>query len=400
MPESGSSRRETRLPPLPPLRRREGDFSFPDAVQRTSRAVTNIGEAFQSTARPSGPDVVDLTLESLPAENGGEGRPHSQDRRHSHFISVTTHPQDSQQPVRGLSNLHQPIFGYQPTRSSASFPLPQDPGDNYNDSLARARARRVRLPNITETSRARARANRDRATEQSAIRQQQENHRTWQETQERARRLQEQQDLEQLASLSSSPLSIDEDSIFGDSTASSPDTMPSTEQIEAVDLTAVEDNTALADALSKQREDAIAAQKPNTSTENGRTTLTAYKCPICMDNLKNATTTSCGHLFCHQCIVDTLNWSAAQQRQDTGRRAVKGVCPVCRKSLKANDGPGASRNLVPLELKLLTSLKRKRDEKGKGRADDDFLKVKGGSGKKLKREMSQDVFNAWTNPEY
>jgi hypothetical protein len=172
--------------------------------------------------------------------------------------------------------------------------------------------------------------------------------------------------------------------------------MPFTEQIETVDLSGVDGKAALQDALAKQREDAIAAQKPNTSTENGRTTFTAYKCPICMDTLTNATTTVCGHLFCHQCIVDTINWSAAHQRQVNNRRTIKGVCPVCRKALKANDAPGNGRNLVPLELKLLNKLKRKLDDKGKGKAVEEKVKGKGRPSKKMKRETSQELFNAFT----
>jgi hypothetical protein len=333
---------------------------------------------------------VDLTEDSPPREGTSEGsRRGSQDRRHSHFLSTATHPQDLPHAARGLSTLHQPIFGYQ------TIPH-RNPSEAYTDSLERVRAQRARIANYNDTSRARARATRDRASDQTAIRQQQQNHRNWQVTQERARRLQEQQDLEHFASLSSSPLSIDDDSIFGDSPTSSPDTMPSTEQIETIDLSGVDGNAALQDALAKQREDAIAAQKPNTSTENGRTTFTAYKCPICMDILTNATTTVCGHLFCHQCIVDTINWSAAQQRQNNNRRIIKGVCPVCRKALKANDAPGNGRNLVPLELKLLNKLKRKLDDKGKGKAVEEKVKGKGRPSKKMKRETNQELFNAFT----
>ena len=65
------------------------------------------------------------------------------------------------------------------------------------------------------------------------------------------------------------------------------------EAIESIDLTEVDDSSALAKALSKQREDAVKAQQA-TQSENGRSALTAYKCPVCMDTPVDATSTSCG----------------------------------------------------------------------------------------------------------
>ena len=68
------------------------------------------------------------------------------------------------------------------------------------------------------------------------------------------------------------------------------------QQVEAVDLTEVNNATDLSKALSKQRQDAIQAQmKQNQGSEPvGRTPLTSYKCPICMDTPEDATTTVCG----------------------------------------------------------------------------------------------------------
>ncbi|KAI7973379.1 hypothetical protein EIK77_008288 [Talaromyces pinophilus] len=71
--------------------------------------------------------------------------------------------------------------------------------------------------------------------------------------------------------------------------------------IESVDLTEVNDDYALAQTLAKQREDAIKAQAA-TENKDGRTTLLAFKCAICMDTPTDATTTVCGMcsyiLFC------------------------------------------------------------------------------------------------------
>jgi hypothetical protein len=70
-------------------------------------------------------------------------------------------------------------------------------------------------------------------------------------------------------------------------------------EVEAVDLTEVNNTTDLSKALSKQRQDAIQAQmKQNQASEPaGRTALASYKCPICMDTPEDATTTTCGAFF-------------------------------------------------------------------------------------------------------
>ena len=158
---------------------------------------------------------------------------------------------------------------------------------------------------------------------------------------------------------------------------------------EEVDLTEVNDSTTLENALSKQRVDAVkdALQKSQAQDEEGRTVLTSYKCPICMDVLEDATSTVCGrahiflidfgygtdrgsagHLFCHRCIMDTLKFSEAQRSQDTGGKA-KGTCPVCRKPMARNDKADVkNRTLVPLTLKLQV-VPRNRD-KGKGKKID------------------------------
>ncbi|KZZ94586.1 Zinc finger, RING/FYVE/PHD-type [Ascosphaera apis ARSEF 7405] len=119
---------------------------------------------------------------------------------------------------------------------------------------------------------------------------------------------------------------------------------------DPIDLTDVEDETELGNVLSRQREDAVLSQVEHPPT---RSILTAYKCPICMDDVIDATTTACGHLFCHKCILDTLRFSE-DRRPDSRANNPRGTCPACRKPLNGNDLPGRSRNLVPLQLKLAT----------------------------------------------
>ncbi|KAL5343107.1 hypothetical protein BJX70DRAFT_207595 [Aspergillus crustosus] len=137
-------------------------------------------------------------------------------------------------------------------------------------------------------------------------------------------------------------------------TTSSSASHPENEVIESIDLTEVDGNSAIAKVLAKQREDAIAAQQAQHSNEDlsARSRLTAYTCPVCMETPKDATATVCGHLFCHECIINALK-SVEERLEHTGK-APRGTCPVCRKPLARVDTPGPKRNLVPLQIKLFT----------------------------------------------
>jgi hypothetical protein len=72
------------------------------------------------------------------------------------------------------------------------------------------------------------------------------------------------------------------------------------EPIEQIDLTEVEGSGALAKALAKQREDAVRAQE-SLHQGAGRSILTSYKCPVCMDTPVDATSTVCGTYF--RCVT-------------------------------------------------------------------------------------------------
>jgi Zinc finger, C3HC4 type (RING finger) len=199
------------------------------------------------------------------------------------------------------------------------------------------------------------------------------------------------------------------------------------QEIEAVDLTEINDNSDLSRAISKQQQDAVQAQMKETQREDlpGRTPLSSYKCPICMDTPEDATSTICGkpnlslnpplsihlqklqtltpltpgHLFCHKCIIDTLRFSQQQRRDDAGTSKAKGTCPVCRKPLARKDEPGNGRTLVPLEIKLST----RRDLKGKGVAGRNKYAssaVPGRMRAKTERETSADMWRDLTTLEH
>ncbi|QKX59231.1 uncharacterized protein TRUGW13939_06363 [Talaromyces rugulosus] len=122
------------------------------------------------------------------------------------------------------------------------------------------------------------------------------------------------------------------------------------EGVESVDLTEINDDSALSQVLAKQREDAVKAQAA-ADPQEGRTSLTATKCAICMDTPTDATTTICGHMFCHKCIIDSLRYDEERSEATTGK-SNRGKCPACRKLISRRDAPGPRRDLVPLQFKL------------------------------------------------
>jgi Zinc finger, C3HC4 type (RING finger) len=140
--------------------------------------------------------------------------------------------------------------------------------------------------------------------------------------------------------------------------------------VESIDLTTVDENVSASDILAKQREDAVASQR--LSSENGRTRLTSYKCPICMETPTDITATTCGHLFCHRCIIESLKWSEEHRGENMPHTRPKGVCPVCRKEMRRIDTDERGRTLVPLNAKKSkqTIKRTKEDVKGKGVARD------------------------------
>lgn len=58
------------------------------------------------------------------------------------------------------------------------------------------------------------------------------------------------------------------------------------------------------------------------------------ECPICFDVINTATATSCGHVFCLECILQSVSSSTA--RGQTARHGV-GLCPLCRKKVTFKD---------------------------------------------------------------
>ena len=443
MPETASRRQATLPRPVPS--HQDPLHNVNRALENANRALQDAQEAFHqarrlrtetearrlSTNSEAPSQLVDLTTAGSPPLLA----PNRPGAAESHYISHTIHPHDSPRPHRRtrLNALTEPVY---PTdgvdiddlgRLDAVYAADPSRPQNSPYTLPRANVRfwpssrpgNVRLPRIYPLDNGQLPS----AVEEEAINRQRENHSNWERTQARTRERQrhDQEQGGQSGPNSSSSVPVTAMSPPSSSSSSrnrhshrrapSPQ-LRSDPSIDEVDLTAVDDPTSLSAALSQQREEAILAQNPGT--EAGRTPLTAYKCPVCMDTPTDATSTACGHVFCHRCIVDTLNWSMEQRREDAPtHRKVKGVCPVCRKNLDLKDTPGNGRSLIPLELKFMVK-KRKRESavnNGKGKAkslvkaetlgdkeDDESVRRSSGRAKKRERESTEDeIWRAFTN---
>lgn len=82
-------------------------------------------------------------------------------------------------------------------------------------------------------------------------------------------------------------------------------------------------------------------QNPQQPPESRTTTkkLADIQCPICFDEVTQATTTTCGHIFCLECIQQSISSSHARgqvRNNGSGRRGQGlgvGLCPLCRKKV-------------------------------------------------------------------
>jgi hypothetical protein len=96
------------------------------------------------------------------------------------------------------------------------------------------------------------------------------------------------------------------------------------ENVEELDL--VDENPSAEEELQATvQQQAIQAQQEDERT--GPLRIGSRQCIICMENYTNCTATSCGHFYCHECLVRALIAGARNGDRSTG------TCPVCRKPL-------------------------------------------------------------------
>jgi len=115
------------------------------------------------------------------------------------------------------------------------------------------------------------------------------------------------------------------------------------EDIDAIDVEEDENpaKDALKDALQKQREEQVKAQREESDKP---LKLNNLSCVICMEPVTNITATSCGHIFCHHCLIAALNAGEARRRPGEAKRS---QCPNCRKNLDKNK----AQDVIPLLIK-------------------------------------------------
>ena len=76
--------------------------------------------------------------------------------------------------------------------------------------------------------------------------------------------------------------------------------------------------------------------------------LSDVQCPICFDVVNMATTTSCGHIFCLECIEHSISSSHARGQVRSSQRG-RGLCPLCRKQV-------VFKETIPLKMKKANNI--------------------------------------------
>ncbi|KAF4314005.1 Zinc finger RING-type protein [Botryosphaeria dothidea] len=125
------------------------------------------------------------------------------------------------------------------------------------------------------------------------------------------------------------------------------------EEIERIDL--LNDDTPLAEALQKQRAEQVKAQQESQNGADALPRLTTITCVICMDTFKDLTATACGHLFCHECLMEALIAGEARAGPGEPKRS---QCPVCRKALSRNK----TGDIIPILMKQALATQPRRQK--------------------------------------
>ncbi|KAF2710136.1 hypothetical protein K504DRAFT_476207 [Pleomassaria siparia CBS 279.74] len=110
-------------------------------------------------------------------------------------------------------------------------------------------------------------------------------------------------------------------------------------RIEEIDLS--DDKIDIQDMLQKQRAEVVKAQQ---KPEEKPTTFNTFTCVICMDTPTDITATSCGHLFCHTCLMEAL---IAGENRSGPNEPKRSQCPVCRKFINRTK----TADIIPLLMK-------------------------------------------------
>ncbi|KAF2418472.1 hypothetical protein EJ08DRAFT_63296 [Tothia fuscella] len=119
--------------------------------------------------------------------------------------------------------------------------------------------------------------------------------------------------------------------------------------IDEIDLSGEPNAEVFQEALQKQRVEQVKARVPKG---DGNPTLASMNCVICMDVPTDLTATSCGHLFCHTCLIEALKAGERTRKPGETKRS---QCPVCRKNLDRNKPT----DIIPLLIRKGKGQKRR-----------------------------------------
>lgn len=118
--------------------------------------------------------------------------------------------------------------------------------------------------------------------------------------------------------------------------------------IEELDLTN-EAPSAEEELAQTQQAQLLLAQQP--SDPSGPLKIGQRTCIICMESFTNATITSCGHMYCHECLTQAL--IAGEKASEKG----VGNCPVCRKPVRRN---AKGNQIIPIAFMRKSAFRGKR----------------------------------------
>ncbi|KAF2470206.1 uncharacterized protein BDR25DRAFT_226630 [Lindgomyces ingoldianus] len=110
-------------------------------------------------------------------------------------------------------------------------------------------------------------------------------------------------------------------------------------RIQEIDLS--NEKVPIQEVLQRQRAEAVKAQQ---KPEEKATTFNTFNCVICMDTPTDITATSCGHLFCHTCLMEAL---IAGENRSGPNEPKRSRCPVCRKLIVRTK----TSDIIPLLMK-------------------------------------------------
>lgn len=113
------------------------------------------------------------------------------------------------------------------------------------------------------------------------------------------------------------------------------------------------------EVVSVKNQSLLLLANPKLESRTSAKTLAAVECPICFDTITTATITLCGHIFCLECVYQSILSSSARGQARHG----KGLCPLCRENVTFKDTTVLRmKKLARLDPPELPQLKRGGEE--------------------------------------